>query len=61
MSFDHALAMILEGRGTHFDPAVVDVFQTIAQRLYDELEVDGGKFAQVLLEKKLHLYFDLAA
>ncbi|MDR1041257.1 MAG: response regulator [Deltaproteobacteria bacterium] len=39
-AFPHAraVAIILEGRGSHFDPVLVDVFELVAPRL----EADGG-------------------
>ncbi|HSI51812.1 MAG TPA: two-component system response regulator [Ideonella sp.] len=35
MSFDEARRMISDGRGSHFDPAVVDVFEDEFQRFVD--------------------------
>jgi len=35
MSHDDALKVIAEGRGTHFDPAVVDAFLTVSSTLRD--------------------------
>ena len=35
LSHDQAVALIVEGRGTHFDPDVVDAFVAIAPRLRD--------------------------
>jgi adenylate cyclase len=38
MSRAEAIAFIVRGRGTHFDPAVVDAFVTIAPSLDDEFD-----------------------
>ena len=35
MSHDDALKVIAEGRGTHFDPAVVDAFLTVSSTMRD--------------------------
>jgi HD-GYP domain-containing protein (c-di-GMP phosphodiesterase class II) len=35
--FEKSLAIVMEGRGGHFDPAVVDAFASIAESLYREL------------------------
>jgi HD-GYP domain-containing protein (c-di-GMP phosphodiesterase class II) len=39
-SFEEALGIMEEGRGTHFDPLLLDVFIQIAKPLYDKF---GGK------------------
>jgi response regulator RpfG family c-di-GMP phosphodiesterase len=40
MSHDHAVRVIVEGRGTHFDPAVVDAFIAVSSLLRDSHEAD---------------------
>jgi HD-GYP domain-containing protein (c-di-GMP phosphodiesterase class II) len=40
MSHDHAVKVIVEGRGTHFDPAVVDAFIAVSSLLRDSHEAD---------------------
>ena len=40
MSHDHAMKVIVEGRGTHFDPAVVDAFVAVSHRLRVSQESD---------------------
>jgi HD-GYP domain-containing protein (c-di-GMP phosphodiesterase class II) len=37
-SFDQAMKILEEGRGTHFDPKVLDVFSRIARPLYERFE-----------------------
>lgn len=39
-SFDEAMEILEEGRGTHFDPQLLDTFRRIARPLYDQF---GGK------------------
>ncbi|SCY26528.1 HD-GYP domain-containing protein [Desulfoluna spongiiphila] len=39
-SFDEAMEILEEGRGTHFDPQLLDTFGRIAKPLYDQF---GGK------------------
>jgi HD-GYP domain-containing protein (c-di-GMP phosphodiesterase class II) len=43
MSHEAALKVIVDGRGTHFDPAVVDAFVEISGRLHDSHEEAGGE------------------
>ncbi|HET9833260.1 MAG TPA: HD domain-containing phosphohydrolase, partial [Vicinamibacterales bacterium] len=38
MSHEDALKIIAEGRGTHFDPAVVDAFLVVSSKLHDSHE-----------------------
>lgn len=35
LSFEAAMEILEQGRGTHFDPEILDAFQTIARELYD--------------------------
>ena len=35
MGFDDAMNLLAAGRGTHFDPAIIDVFGGIARPLFD--------------------------
>ena len=44
LSADGAEKIIVKGRGTHFEPAVVDAFQAVAalfRQVSDESHVDG--------------------
>ena len=36
-TYDESIEILREGRGTHFDPVLVDIFIPIAQPLYDLL------------------------
>src|SRR5262252_2015108 len=42
MSHDDAMKVITDGRGTHFDPAVVDAFVEIARELQESYAEAGG-------------------
>jgi CHASE2 domain-containing sensor protein len=42
MSHDDAVKVIVDGRGTHFDPAVVDAFLEISRELQDSYADAGG-------------------
>lgn len=42
-SHEKSCAIILEGKGTHFDPAVIDAFQEVEDRFAQILEVLGDK------------------
>jgi adenylate cyclase len=42
MSHDDAMKVIIDGRGTHFDPAVVDAFMEIARELQNSYAEAGG-------------------
>jgi HD-GYP domain-containing protein (c-di-GMP phosphodiesterase class II)/CHASE2 domain-containing sensor protein len=42
MSHEDALKVIVDGRGSHFDPAVVDAFVEISERLRDSHAEAGG-------------------
>jgi HD-GYP domain-containing protein (c-di-GMP phosphodiesterase class II) len=37
-SFDETMAILENGRGTHFDPDLLDAFKAIARELYDEYD-----------------------
>ncbi len=57
-SFEETMAILEEGRGSHFDPRVLDAFHTIARKLYEEL---AGREDQVLrngLEVVIKRYFN---
>jgi putative two-component system response regulator len=43
MSHEDALKVIVDGRGTHFDPAVVDAFVEISGRIQDSHAEAGGE------------------
>jgi HD-GYP domain-containing protein (c-di-GMP phosphodiesterase class II) len=56
-SFDEAMEIIEAGRGTHFDPDLLDKFEVIARPLYEKFagaEDDGPRRT---LEEVVHRYF----
>ena len=56
-SFEEAMTILEEGRGSHFDPRVLEAFQTVARKLYEEL---AGREDQALrdgLEVVIKRYF----
>ena len=36
LSFEETMDILMRGRGSHFDPEILDVFATIARQLYDQ-------------------------
>jgi putative nucleotidyltransferase with HDIG domain len=56
-SFDRAMAMLEEGRGTHFDPELLDVFAPIAPKLYRELIEQPVQDPQLLLLRIVQRYY----
>ncbi len=57
MSFSDAIAIIEEGRGNHFDPALVDVFNGIAKSLYENVATCSDKALRDKLESITQQYF----
>ena len=56
-SFEEAMTILEEGGGSHFDPRVLEAFQTVARKLYEEL---AGREDQALrdgLEVVIKRYF----
>jgi HD-GYP domain-containing protein (c-di-GMP phosphodiesterase class II) len=63
MTYEKATGILLEGRGTHFDPAMVDAFLGIARGLHDTYAGRDDDTARRDLEGIVTTYFqvDLAA
>ena len=58
MPFDQALAIIEDGAGKHFDPALVAAFAVIARPLYDAFAGrDDEQVAHRTLEELTDHYF----
>jgi HD-GYP domain-containing protein (c-di-GMP phosphodiesterase class II) len=57
LSLEQAMGILREGRGTHFDPDLFDVFERMADRVYGELSGrdDGGLRAE--LARVVRRYF----
>jgi HD-GYP domain-containing protein (c-di-GMP phosphodiesterase class II) len=50
LSFAETMTILEQGRGVHFDPALLDVFAVIARQLYDAFAGhDGSDLRQVLV------------
>ena len=57
--FDKTMAILEEGRGSHFDPMVLDAFVGIARDLFgDFVDSDGGEAKRVLSEATLYYFTD---
>jgi HD-GYP domain-containing protein (c-di-GMP phosphodiesterase class II) len=49
LSYEETLAILEKGRGTHFDPALLDLFEKIAPKLYSRLiNREEGQLRQML-------------
>lgn len=57
MPVPDAQALLREGRGSHFDPRLLDAFLPISMGLFDEIGGDGGDRAQIVLDEIIHRYF----
>ncbi len=55
--YDKSIEILKEGRGTHFDPALVDMFISIAQPLYDLLSGKDDNIPREELEGMIAEYF----
>ena len=54
--FDEAMDIIAEGRGTHFDPSLVDTFNTIAKSLYEKISATPDEALRENLESITRQY-----
>jgi adenylate cyclase len=50
MSYDEAVAHIVAGRGTHFDPSVVDAFVAVSSVLHDLSEETDAQYEREVLK-----------
>jgi len=57
MSFDAAMAVLVGETGTHFDPAVMDVFLPLAREIHDRLESSSEDDIRRLLDDCVHRHF----
>ena len=57
MSFEKAMEILHQGRGSHFDPSYLDSFNTIAQPLYDEFASCSEKTLHKKMESIIAKYF----
>jgi HD-GYP domain-containing protein (c-di-GMP phosphodiesterase class II) len=58
MSFDETMQILDSGRGSHFDPALVDTFSAIARDLYDTYSGLDGNVSKERLEAMTDEYFE---
>ena len=56
-SYQEALNIIKEGRGSHFDPCLVDLFEGQARRFYDQLVGLDEVSCHRLIQHKIDRYF----
>jgi len=59
MGFDAAMAILEKDTGSHFDPAVMAVFGTMAAAIFKRLENSSESDARALLEERVRQHFEL--
>ena len=57
MEYQKTLDILLQDRGTHFDPGVLDVFASIARLLYDSFANRDDDAPREELARLVHRYF----
>ncbi len=57
LTFEHTMEILDEGRGTHFDPAVLDAFRGMARGLYDRFAKSDEATLKAGLESIAMRYF----
>ena len=57
--FDAAMAILAKDTGSHFDPAVMQVFSRIAKTLYQRLEHSDEADSRQLLEDCVRKHFEM--
>ncbi len=57
LSFDETMAILEQGRGVHFDPALLDAFAGIARELYDTFAGHDGADLRKFLVAAVDRYF----
>jgi HD-GYP domain-containing protein (c-di-GMP phosphodiesterase class II) len=60
MSFDETMMILNRDSGTHFDPAVMDVFRPMARTIFDCLEGSSEDDVRALLMERVRRHFRLA-
>lgn len=61
MDFDSAFGIIKRDSGSHFDPKVVAVFETLARELYDQLVGASEEACLALIEAKVSQHFEVGS
>ena len=59
MPFARTMTILEQDTGSHFDPAVMQVFQPMAQEIYDCLLNAGEEETRLLLEERVRKYFGM--
>lgn len=59
MSFATTMAILEKDTGSHFDPSVMDVFRTMAAKIFDRLANISESDAQQLLDDRVRQHFEL--
>lgn len=57
LSLEETMQILEQGRGSHFDPQLLDLFATLAPALYREFSDQEGAPLRSALEKITHKYF----
>jgi HD-GYP domain-containing protein (c-di-GMP phosphodiesterase class II) len=56
-SFDKSMRILNEGRGEHFDPAIIDAFNRIIRPVYDEIHESDEKYLRDTVRAIINRYF----
>jgi HD-GYP domain-containing protein (c-di-GMP phosphodiesterase class II) len=57
LSFDDATAIMHRGRGSHFDPRLLDAFDTVAPKLFAEIDNAKDAVVEAILRRLVNKYF----
>lgn len=57
LSFDDAMAIMHRGRGSHFDPRLLDVFDAVAPKLFAEIDHAEDAVVEATLRGLVNKYF----
>lgn len=60
LAFDEAMAVLERGRGTHFDPALLDVFRGLAAGIHAQLAASEDSALRRSVRSRVARYFRLA-
>ena len=59
LGFDATMAILERDTGSHFDPAVMAVFQSMAKEIYTRLDNSSEADARQLLEERIRQHFEM--
>ncbi len=57
LSFEESMALLAQGRGAHFDPAMLDAFAAVARPLYQATAASSGAELKAALQAVFQRYF----